>query len=74
MHRAGSQQVLRSLESLKTGATLGLSATYSRQFDADGTQRLLQVFGPVLEPAIGLAEAIMLGLLVPYDYRLHDSL
>lgn len=29
-------------------------------------------FGPVLSPAIGLAEALMLGLLVPYDYRLHE--
>jgi len=42
-----------------------------RQFDEVGTAGLLNWFGPVLEPVIGLAEAIILGLLVSYDYRLH---
>lgn len=36
-----------------------------------GTNRLLDAMGPVLEPVVGIAEAIALGLLVPYDYRLH---
>ena len=54
------------------GATLGLSATFRRQFDEDGTNRLMDFFGPVLMPVIGLAEALTLGLLVPYDYRLHE--
>ena len=72
MHHAGSAQTLPALERTQCGATLGLSATYSRQFDQQGTERLVNFFGPVLEPIIGLAEAIMLGLLVPYDYRLHE--
>ena len=72
MHRAGSSKVLPALEQTKCGATLGLSATFRRQFDTDGTDRLMEFFGPVLMPVIGLAEALMLGLLVPYDYRLHE--
>ncbi|MEV4383425.1 DEAD/DEAH box helicase family protein [Streptosporangium sp. NPDC049644] len=72
MHRAGSNKVLSVLEQARCGATLGLSATFRRQFDDEGTDRLLEFFGPVLSPVIGLAEALMLGLLVPYDYRLHE--
>jgi len=64
--------VLNVLERTDCGATLGLSATFRRQFDEDGTKRLMDFFGPVLMPVIGLAEALMLGLLVPYDYRLHE--
>lgn len=72
MHRAGSRKVLPAIERTKTGATLGLSATFRRQFDHEGTERLLAVFGNVLSPVIGMAEALMMGLLVPYDYRLHE--
>lgn len=71
MHRAGSSRTIAALEATKCGATLGLSATYRRQFDDAGTKRLLDFFGPVLSPVIGIAEAIAIGLLVPYDYRLH---
>ncbi|MGO4359325.1 DEAD/DEAH box helicase family protein [Terrabacter sp. RAF57] len=72
MHRAGSKMVLPALEGTACGATLGLSATFRRQFDEEGTDRLVEVFGEVLSPVIGLAEALMLGMLVPYDYRLHE--
>ncbi|MGX1769503.1 DEAD/DEAH box helicase family protein [Dietzia sp. NPDC055343] len=72
MHRAGSHNMITSLEKTAAGATLGLSATFRRQFDEDGTKRLLDYFGSVLSPVIGLAEALLLGLLVPYDYRLHE--
>jgi superfamily II DNA or RNA helicase len=72
MHRAGSPAVLSMLGRTDCGSTLGLSATVRRQFDEDGTKRLINLFGPVLLPVIGLAEALMLGLLVPYDYRLHE--
>jgi superfamily II DNA or RNA helicase len=71
MHRAGSTRTIDALESVSCGATLGLSATYRRQYDMQGTERLLAFFGPILEPVVGLAEAIATGLLVPYDYRLH---
>ena len=48
---------------------LGLSATYKRQFDDEGTRFLVDYFGPVvyefsLESAIG-------NCLVPYDYIVH---
>lgn len=72
MHRAGSRKVLPALESTRAGGVLGLSATYRRQFDEIGTTRLEQYFGEILSPVIGLAEALMLGMLVPYDYRLHE--
>ena len=72
MHRAGSPRVLDVLQRTEVGATLGLSATFRRQFDEDGTNRLMDFFGPVLMPVIGLAEALTLGMLVPYDYRLHE--
>jgi superfamily II DNA or RNA helicase len=72
MHRAGSNKMLPALESTVCGAALGLSATFRRQFDDEGTDRLVDFFGPVLSPVIGLAEALVLGLLVPYDYRLHE--
>jgi superfamily II DNA or RNA helicase len=71
VHRAGSESVLVALERAARSATLGLSATYRRQWDDSGTRRLLGVFGPVLEPVIGIAEAITIGLLVPYSYRVH---
>lgn len=72
MHRAGSAKVLPVLVGTATGATLGLSATFRRQFDEEGTDLLLDFFGPVLSPAVGLTEALRMGLLVPYDYRLHE--
>jgi superfamily II DNA or RNA helicase len=71
IHRAGSPKTLAVLEQIATGGTMGLSATYKRQFDEGGSKRLVQVFGPVLDPQIGIAEAILMGRLVPYDYRLH---
>lgn len=74
MHRTGSSSVLHALEGGQFAATLGLSATYSRQFDEAGTQRLVEFYGQVLEPVIGLTEAIMLGRLVPYDYHLHRAM
>ena len=71
MHRLGSKQALAALERCRAGGTLGLSATYRRQFDSDGTDALVAWFGDVLEPVVGIAEAIAMKRLVPYDYRLH---
>ena len=47
---------------------LGLSATPERWFDVDGTQSIFRYFGSVLEPRLGIREAIDLGALVPYRY------
>jgi DNA phosphorothioation system restriction enzyme len=47
---------------------LGLSATPERWFDVAGTERLKEYFGPVLEPRLGIREAIQLKALTPYRY------
>lgn len=71
MHRLGSKRALAALGDCAAGGTLGLSATHQRQFDEAGTNALVEWFGSVLDPVIGIAEAIAMGRLVPYDYRLH---
>jgi len=47
---------------------LGLSATPERWFDDEGTGRLLGYFGKILEPRLGIREAIDIGALTPYRY------
>ncbi|GAA1890297.1 DEAD/DEAH box helicase family protein [Streptantibioticus ferralitis] len=50
---------------------LGLSATPTRQYDANGTEALFQFFGPpVFE--FTLRDAISAGCLTPYNYHLHE--
>lgn len=71
MHRLGSTAKIKTLQGTGCGASMGLSATHRRQFDELGTAELVRWFGDPLEPIIGLAEAILMGRLVPYDYRLH---
>ena len=48
---------------------IGLSATYERQGDQDGTRRIEEYYGPVVA-TYTLGEAIDAGFLVPYDYHL----
>jgi DNA phosphorothioation system restriction enzyme len=47
---------------------LGLSATPERWFDPVGTDFISKYFGPVVEPAFGIREALKCGALVPYNY------
>jgi len=47
---------------------LALSATPERWFDEEGTNRLFDYFGPVLEPQLTLKDAIKMKALVPYRY------
>jgi superfamily II DNA or RNA helicase len=50
---------------------LGLSATPTRQYDADGTEALFDFFGsPVFE--FTLRDAIDAGCLTPYNYHVHE--
>ncbi len=68
VHNLGSPSFLRSPPELFE-YRLGLSATPVRQYDGDGTAKLLTFFGPIcfeftLEEAIGVC-------LVPYDYHVH---
>lgn len=70
VHRCGSTEYSR-LTTIQAGGRLGLSATPERFADPVGTARVLEYFGPVLEPEFGLEEAIAAGRLVPYDYSVH---
>jgi len=72
VHQLGSVENSRVLSlnaSKKLGfKNLALSATPERYGDTDGTQRLLEYFGGVLQPEYTLADAIRDGTLVPYEY------
>ena len=68
VHNLGSPSFVKSPPELFE-YRLGLSATPVRQYDSDGTAKLLAFFGPIcfeftLEEAIGVC-------LVPYDYYVH---
>ncbi len=66
-HNLGASHLRRCLpESIKL--RLALSATPERWFDEEGTNRLFDYFGPVLEPQLTLKEAIAKKALVPYRY------
>lgn len=70
VHRIGSSRHLRIFD-IDAGGRLGLSATPERFGDPDGTRKILDYFGHVLEPEFGIPEAILAGRLVPYEYHVH---
>lgn len=70
VHRAGSANNSKVLD-LEAGARLGLSATPRRFGDEIGTARIFGYFGNVVPPTITLADAIVAGRLVPYEYYPH---
>lgn len=67
VHNLGAARLSESLP-CNVRLRLGLSATPERWFDVEGTQRLCDYFGAVLEPRLGIKEAIELKALVPYRY------
>jgi DNA phosphorothioation system restriction enzyme len=67
VHNLGATRLATALpESIKL--RLGLSATPERWLDDEGTQRLYRYFGNILEPKLGIREAIELHVLTPYRY------
>ena len=68
VHNLGGSAFL-STPSLQIEYRLGLSATPERQYDPDGSARLIEYFGEVVFE-FGLADAIGV-CLVPYDYHIH---
>ena len=69
VHTVGQAQCKDLLFKIKfAGARLGLSATYQRFGDPDGTSRIESVFGKPLLPGFSISDAISSGRLVPYDY------
>ena len=71
VHTLGQTQCIPLLNKLQDcGAFLGLSATYSRFGDPDGTERIEKLFGYPLKPSFSIKEAIKSGRLVNYDYNI----
>lgn len=70
VHQIGSAFNSRSM-AIRSGATLGLSATPYRYGDPVGTARIFDRFGAVIEPKITLQDAINAGRLVEYEYYPH---
>jgi len=54
------------------GWRLGLSATPRRYGDPDGTDRILNYFGGIVQPPFTLSDAIEAGRLSPYFYHVHQ--
>jgi superfamily II DNA or RNA helicase len=70
VHQMGSPFNARAM-AIKSGASLGLSATPNRFGDPIGTARIFERFGPLIPPAITLQDAIKSGRLVDYEYYPH---
>ncbi|MHC8441416.1 MAG: DEAD/DEAH box helicase family protein [Candidatus Eutrophobiaceae bacterium] len=70
IHQIGSPKNSLAL-AIRSGASLGLSATPIRYGDPEGTQRIFARFGSVIPPAITLQDAIAAGRLVNYEYFPH---
>ena len=70
VHNLGSKGFIASAPTF-FNFKLGLSATYERQFDEEGTTFLIDYFGDVVYE-YPLADAIG-NCLVPYDYHIHKA-
>ncbi len=70
VHQVGSTQNSQVL-TIDAGRRLGLSATPTRYGDPDGTAKIFRYFGDVVPPPITLADAIVAGRLVSYEYYPH---
>ena len=71
LHNAGSPTRRRLLE-LPARWRLGLSATWERQGDPEGTALIEDYFERVLSPVYTLADAVRDKHLCPYRYVLHE--
>jgi superfamily II DNA or RNA helicase len=70
VHQIGSRENARVLE-VESGPRLGLSATPERYGDFEGTRRIFEYFGPIIDPVVTLEDAIKAGRLVEYQYFPH---
>jgi len=70
VHKTGSPKYSKVF-SLNSGPRLGLSATPRRFGDQNGTLKILEYFGPIIEPSFTLQDAINCGRLVEYEYFPH---
>lgn len=68
VHEIGSSENSKVLE-IQAGPRLGLSATPRRYGDPIGTEKIFNYFGAIVEPPFTLADAIVSGRLVEYEYH-----
>jgi len=68
VHEIGSLENSKIL-SIEAGPRLGLSATPHRYGDTEGTKKIFQFFGGIVEPPFTLVDAISSGRLVEYEYH-----
>lgn len=69
VHEMGSRENAKAL-AIESGPRLGLSATPKRYGDPEGTTKILNYFGPIVQPPYTLVDAINDDppRLVPYEY------
>lgn len=67
VHEIGSIENSKAL-SIRACKKLGLSATPTRYCDSVGTQKIIDYFGPIVQPPFTLIDAIKSGRLVEYEY------
>jgi len=67
VHKLGSENFSDFFDN-KFGKRLGLSATPERYGDTDGTKRIFDYFGNIIDPVFTLGDAVKCGRLVPYTY------
>ena len=67
VHEIGSRENAKAL-TIDSGARLGLSATPRRYGDPEGTTKILNYFGAIVQPPYTLEDAINDERLVPYEY------
>jgi superfamily II DNA or RNA helicase len=73
VHTLGQKNATQLLAKLsETGGQLGLSATYTRFGDQEGTERIENVFGSALLPEFTISDAIASGRLTPYFYNFYE--
>ncbi|MFE7093132.1 DEAD/DEAH box helicase family protein [Streptomyces erythrochromogenes] len=70
VHNLGSKSFLAN-QPMRFDVRLGLSATPVRQYDPEGTDALINYFGPELFE-FTLKDAIRAECLTPYNYHLHE--
>ncbi len=68
VHEIGSAENSKIL-SINSGPRLGLSATPRRYGDPEGTEKIFDYFGSIVEPPFTLIDAIESGRLVEYEYH-----
>lgn len=71
VHRTGSPERRRLLDDIDADWRLGLSATWQREGDPEGTAAILGYFEHVLDPVYTLKDALDDGYLSPYRYVIH---